>query len=304
MKTLFIINPQSGMKTIQKSLDHIIGQLVLKQIIQTIDVFYTQQKNDAKIKCESLNQDDYDLIISVGGDGTLNEVINGMMNAHLSIPLAILAGGTVNDFAKFLNLPTHPQEFIDMIQDFHTISVDIGQANDSYFINVIAGGMFSDIGYAVSQDQKEKLGSLAYYYNGLMQLPSQLATQFHLTIESENYNIHETSKLFMITNSSHVAGIKDLTPRASIQDGLLDVFVIKNCSTTDMIALVKDYTLFYHTENPYVHYFQTNELSLYSDDSLIYDIDGERGERLPIHIRVIPQALKILVPLEKKKPTH
>ena len=142
MKCLFIINPSSGTKIIQKNLNVIIGDLVLKQLVNHVDTFYTEKKNDAYHHCLSLNNGDYDFIVSVGGDGTVNEVISGMVEKELSIPLAILPGGTVNDFSNHLQLPTNPNAFCSMIEKMNTIPVDIGKVNDGYFVNVIADVTF------------------------------------------------------------------------------------------------------------------------------------------------------------------
>lgn len=93
MKCLFIINPSSGTKTIQKKLDQLIGQLILKQIVHTVDIFYTQKKDDAYKRSLKIQDGDYDFVVSVGGDGTVNEIINGFIENHLLTPLAILPGG-------------------------------------------------------------------------------------------------------------------------------------------------------------------------------------------------------------------
>ena len=116
----------------------------------------------------------------LGGDGTVNEIINGFIENHLQTPLAILPGGTVNDFANHLHLPHDTDDFIQMIEDFQTMKVDIGKVNEHYFANVIAGGMFSDISFQVSKADKERFGPLAYYISGIRQLPTQLHTSLHL----------------------------------------------------------------------------------------------------------------------------
>lgn len=296
MKCLFIINPSSGTKTIQKNLDQMIGQMILKQIVQTIDVFYTQKKDDAYQRSLALKDGDYDFVVSVGGDGTVNEIINGFIENHLQIPLAILPGGTVNDFANHLYLPHTTDAFIQMIQDFQTMKVDIGKVNHQYFANVIAGGMFSDISFQVSKNDKERFGPLAYYVSGIRQLPTQLHTSLHLKITADGNYFEEDAKLFIITNTSQVGGFKDITPHANIQDGQLDLLIIKKCSATDLISLLKDYTLSSHEKSPFITYIQAKELTIECDKNIIYDIDGEKGTTFPIHISVEKQSLCVIIP--------
>lgn len=228
-----------------------IGQMILQQIVNHVDVFYTQQKNDALDKCLSLKDEDYDFIISVGGDGTVNEIISGIVKKHLNIPLAILPGGTVNDFANHLKLPHTTDQFIEMMKHRHIMKVDVGQVNDGYFANVIAGGMFSDISFQVSKADKERFGPLAYYISGIRQLPSQLNTSLHLKVKTEKEEFEEDARLFMITNTSQVGGFKDITPHADIQDGVMDLLIIKKCSPAEMIAIFKDYKLNTHEKKSF-----------------------------------------------------
>lgn len=296
MKCLFIINPSAGTKTIQKKLDQIIGQMILKKLVSTIDVFYTEKKDDAYQYCLKLKDDDYDFVVSVGGDGTVNEIINGFIENHLQTPLAILPGGTVNDFANHLHLPHDTDDFIQMIEDFQTMKVDIGKVNEHYFANVIAGGMFSDISFQVSKADKERFGPLAYYISGIRQLPTQLHTSLHLKITADDQTFEEDAKLFIITNTSQVGGFKDITPHANVQDGQLDLLIIKNCSTTDLISLFKDYKLNSHEKSPFITYVQAKELIIECDKNIIYDVDGEKGTTFPIHVTVEKQSLCVIIP--------
>ena len=296
MKCLFIINPSAGTKTIQKKLDQIIGQMILKKLVSTIDVFYTEKKDDAYQYCLKLKDDDYDFVVSVGGDGTVNEIINGFIENHLQTPLAILPGGTVNDFANHLHLPHDTDDFIQMIEDFQTMKVDIGKVNEHYFANVIAGGMFSDISFQVSKADKERFGPLAYYISGIRQLPTQLHTSLHLKITADDQTFEEDAKLFIITNTSQVGGFKDITPHANVQDGQLDLLIIKNCSTTDLISLFKDYKLNSHEKSPFITYVQAKELTIECDKNIIYDVDGEKGTTFPIHVTVEKQSLCVIIP--------
>ncbi|MEG0591868.1 MAG: diacylglycerol kinase family lipid kinase [Coprobacillus sp.] len=293
---LFIINPSSGTKTIQKKLDKMIGRMVLDKIINHVDIFYTEKKDDAYLKCLSLSNNDYDFIVSVGGDGTINEIINGIVEKKLKIPLAILPGGTVNDFANHLGLAPTPKEFIKIIKDMNIISVDVGNVNGRYFANVLAGGMFSDVGFQVSKGEKELFGPLAYYLSGIRQLPSQLSTHLHLKIKTENEEFEEDARLFMITNTSQVGGFKDITPHANIQDGQMDLLIIKKCSTPELISILRDYTFNSHTNSKFTRYLQAKDIYIECDKDIVYDIDGEEGTTLPIHVTVEELALNLIVP--------
>ena len=296
-RCLFIINPSSGKKILQNKLDRLIGKLVLDGIVNKIDVFYTQKKDDAYLKAKDTNEDDYDFFISVGGDGTLNEVISGMVDSHKTIPLGLLAAGTVNDFANYLGLPTDVEGIYDMIKNFNTIKSDVGKINNCYFINVAAGGMFSDVSFAVSKEDKKKFGPLAYYVNGLLNLHNQLATNLDLTIKIDDREINEDAYMFAITNTNRVGGFDGIIPFADIQDGYLDLVVVKRCSITDLIALFKDYRFGNHANSPFIIYEQGKVIEIIcNNQNVVIDIDGEEGCSLPIKIENVKQAITLLIP--------
>ena len=123
MKGLFIINPSSGKQNIDSMLREIMATLILDQICSHVDVFYTKGKDDAKNRAAELKPGDYDFIVSVGGDGTLNEVTNGLILSESNIPMAIISAGTVNDFATYMKLPQTADGFCQMIKDFQTKKV-------------------------------------------------------------------------------------------------------------------------------------------------------------------------------------
>lgn len=297
-RCLFIVNPSSGQRSLQNNLDRLIGQLIIRQLVNHIDVFYTAKKDDGYYKALKCNEKDYDFITVVGGDGTINEVVSGMVESHKSIPLCILAAGTVNDFANYLNLPTDINGVCNLIDNFHTVCCDVGKIDNHYFMNVAAGGMFSDVSFTVSKTDKKRLGPLAYYLNGLANLPSQLNTNIDLKIILDDINvIEEEAKMFMVTNTNRVGGFENIIPLADIQDGLLDLIIIKKCSVTDLVALSKDYILKKHANSPFIAYFQAKKIEICSKQEVVIDIDGEKGSMLPVTIQVVNQAINILIPL-------
>lgn len=297
-RCLIIVNPSSGKHIIQNKLDRIIGKLVLDKIVDYFEVFYTEKKNDAYYKVKDTDECLFDFIMSVGGDGTLNEVISGMVDSNKKIPLCILAAGTVNDFANYLNIPSDVDGIIEMIKSYNIVSSDVGKINDQYFINVAAGGMFSDISFVVSKEDKKKLGPLAYYLTGLTQLPQQLATNLHLNVTVDGDSFSEDAYMFAITNTNRVGGFDGLIPFADITDGKLDLVIIKRCSITDLIALVKDYRFGKHDKSPFIRYVQGKDILIECEQDITMDIDGEEGTHLPIHIKNINNVVNLLVPLK------
>lgn len=299
MKGLFIINPSSGRQNFHDKVKDIMGTLIMDQICNTIDVFYTEKQDDALNKAASLQPGEYDFVVAVGGDGTLNEVINGIIIGKSGIPVAVISAGTVNDFANYLKLPQMPKEFCEMIKDFKLKKVDAGRVNNKYFINVVAAGLLSDIGFKVDKDKKAVLGKLAYYLEGAIDLPKQFSKTMNLRFITEEKTIEQEIFLFMVTNSQSVGGFREMAPLASTSDGMLDVVIIRKMDifqvTPLLIALVQGD----HVNHPSVEYFQTKKLTIENMDGqeINVDYDGEKlMDDFPIEIEMIPGAIQIVVP--------
>lgn len=281
-------------------LREIMSTLILDQISPHIDVFYTKKKDDAKNKAASLKPGDYDYIVSVGGDGTLNEVTNGLILSESNIPLAIISAGTVNDFATYMKLPQTAAEFCAMIKNFQTKKVDIGKVNNEYFINVLAAGMLTDIAYKVPKDKKAVLGKMAYYLEGLKEFPKQLSQNMTLQFKSKEFEDTLDIMVFLVANSKSVGGFADAAPLASVSDGYLDVLIVKKM---DLLFEAPDLVFKWfqgeHPKHPAIEYFQTKELTVLPTEKtaeLAIDYDGEiLEEGLPIDISIIPEALNLII---------
>ena len=195
MKGLFIINPSSGRQNFIDKIKEIAGMLVIDQICNTIDVFYTEKQDDALNKAAALEKGQYDFVVAVGGDGTLNEVINGVVLSQSNTPVAVISAGTVNDFATYLNLPQTPKEFCDMIADFYFKKGDVGKVNEKYFINVVAAGLLSDTGFKVSKDKKAVMGKLAYYLEGAAELPKQFGKSWKMKFITDDKTVEEFTEV-------------------------------------------------------------------------------------------------------------
>lgn len=299
MKGLFIINPSSGRQNFHDKIKDITGTLIMDQICNTIDVFYTEKQDDAQNKAASLQPGEYDFVVAVGGDGTLNEVINGIIISKSEIPVAVISAGTVNDFATYLNLPQTPAEFCKMIKNFQLKRVDAGRVNQKYFINVVAAGLLSDIGFKVDKDKKAVLGKLAYYLEGAIDLPKQFSKTLNLRFITEEKTMEEEVFLFMVTNSQSVGGFREMAPLASTSDGKLDVVIIRKMDIFQVTPLLIGLVQGEHVNHPSVEYFQTQKLTIENMDDQEIDVDYD-GEKLmdgfPIQIEMIPGAIQIVVP--------
>lgn len=294
-KIKIIANPKSGREQALTKINQLIN--LFSQDGYKIDLRFTKKRNDGTIFASE--DEGEDLIICYGGDGTLNEVVNGIYYRERKVPLAILAGGTVNDFATFLDLPTNVRDFYEMIKNNNQIQVDLGMAGDRIFANVAAAGMLTEVAYTVSDDLKSKIGRMAYYIEGVKEFVKirQMDEKDLITakIKSEELETEEKINMFLIANSASVGGFKKIAPKAEVYDGYLDVVILKGISTSDILEIGPSILSGKHIDHDKVIYLKTKEITISTDKELIVDVDGERAGKLPMTFKVLDKAISLIV---------
>lgn len=290
-KVKVIYNPSSGRQVIQRRIDEICKILLDNGYI--VGKFATKEKNDAMQEAIRCCKEDWDIIVACGGDGTVNEVATGIIIGGRKIPVAILAAGTVNDFANYMGLPKGSKEFCDMIMDENTIDVDLGKWEDKYFVNVAAGGFLTNVAHQVPTESKNALGRMAYYLEGLKEIPKQMFNGINVKISSEEYTSEEEIFLFLVSNSSSIGGFKMLAPKAQVGDGLLDCIIIRKSEIQDIVSIFINILTGEHVNHPNVEYFKTRKITIESNEKVQVDIDGEYGGTLPATFEVVPRSFKI-----------
>ncbi|MBQ2238207.1 MAG: diacylglycerol kinase family lipid kinase [Lachnospiraceae bacterium] len=297
-KAKFIINPSSGRQNFLKNIEGMIGKLIMDQIVNHVDVFYTEKQDDAKNEAMSMKKGEYDFVVAIGGDGTLNEVVNGVALGKNETPIAVISAGTVNDFANYLSLPQGIDEFCDLIRDFNIKEVDLGRIDGTYFMNVLAGGLLSDVGYKVPKELKAIFGKMAYYVECAKDIPKNLFHSIPISVKTEEFSKECECLLFIVANSQSVGGFRNAAPLASVSDGLLDVLILKKVEVAQLSNLLLKIVQGDHINHPNVEYFQTKkiDIDILDDSKVVVDYDGECFGELPVTIEVVPKAVKIIVP--------
>ncbi len=292
-KVKVIFNPSSGRQNDKRKIDIISNILMDNGYI--VGRFATKKKYDAMNETIKSCGEDWDILIACGGDGTINEVATGIVKGGRKIPVAILATGTVNDFATSMKLPTGPKAFCKMIMNENIIDVDLGKANNKYFVNVLAGGMITDVAHQVPAEMKALLGRTAYYIAGLKEVPKQMLNPFHIKIESEEYTSEDEIILFLVTNTASIGGFKGLVPKAQVEDGLLDCIIIKKVEIADIIPVFINLIKGDITAHSNVIHFKTKKIKIESKEKMQFDMDGEYGGELPILLEVMPASFSMFI---------
>lgn len=289
-KVKFIYNPFSGEAVVTKNLDTIIGKYQAKgYTIVPFRISTEQNLEDAFLDINS----SYHHVLGAGGDGTINQIINIMKKKNLDIPLAILPVGTANDFAKYIGMPADIGSACDKILAGKIQEIDLGKANDKYFINVFSFGLFTDVSHKTPTHLKNTIGKLAYYLNGIKELPS--FKKLDIKVTSDEF-FYEGNALIFFTFNGRTAGNINISYKSEINDGLLDVIIVKGENIRSTLSSLLAFLKLEHLEKPKdIIHFTTSDFTVeYSDSSLESDIDGEVGPTSPIHISCIENGLKMI----------
>ena len=304
VKGLYIINPNSGMRFLQGNAHTMARNMLKNGKLDECRFVYTRKGGDGFAAAASLKPGEFDFVLAAGGDGTVSEVVNGLMTSGCGIPLLILGAGTTNDFSSALGLGTGPLVLERLATDYYVREVDVGICNGRYFTNVTSGGMLSDIAHSTSPELKSVYGKMAYYAEGMRELGSLKLTSTRLRYISDKETIEEDTFLFAVVNSCQSGGFNRIAPLAKLDDGKIDVCIIKTIAPTDVIPLFNNIQMGMHPNDRNVRYFQTKKLRIElcnEADSFTVDCDGENAGSMPLEISVAPEKLKLIVPKQSAK---
>lgn len=290
MKTARLIyNPNSGDKSFKHSLDTAVDKLqmagyeILLHRSSSINDIYECLARSGNVDC----------VLVAGGDGTLNHVVNGMIDNSLNVPLGIFPYGTANDYAMHLGLPRKISDACKVIAKGKVSELYLGKINDRYFVNVAAGGLLTDISQKIDIDMKNTFGKMAYYIKGIEQLP--VFKPMNMRIYHDGGVIEESLYLFVILNGSSAGGFR-LSPHSSAQVDKLDFIGFKPGNMLDVLNFLIKFMKGEHLESNNVLYLSGQKFRIECDDNIETDIDGEEGPMTPIEIRVSTKKIKVFTP--------
>lgn len=287
MRIHIIHNPKAG-----RLLGNIGEDLALALLHHGHSVSYYATKGSMNAAEEAKRQCDLgqvDLLLAIGGDGTLNEVVNGIMMSENKLPLAPFAGGTSNDFCSYLKIPTNPEDYAEFLTNkAQARPIDIGLVGDRYFINVVAAGMLSEVAHKTGAQLKSILGSFAYYVEGLKEIVSSDLYK-EIEIESQDYHYKGKYVVFLVSNSHTIGGFKNLAPDASINDGYLNALLIKKAPFRNLLEIATQLDSGDHVDNKYVDYFTTKDLCISTNSHM--DVDGEELDYKKSNVQAISKAI-------------
>ena len=293
-KMLFIYNPRAGKEKIRSNLLDIID--IFTKAGYEVTAYPTQAKGDGLAAVRERKLGYYDIIACSGGDGTLDEVVTGMMQCEKRIPIGYVPAGSTNDFANSLHIPKKMLHAAQVIVDGKTFGCDIGVFNKDTFVYIAAFGLFAEVSYETPQDVKNVLGHMAYILEGMRRISGVKA--YKMKIESEEL-VTEGEFLFgMITNSTSVGGFKRITGKyVQLDDGEFEVTLIKKPSNPVELNLIMAALINRNINTDCMYCFKSKSIRFISEVEVAWTLDGEfGGKHREVEIHNQMRALQIRVP--------
>ncbi|MCD7920768.1 MAG: YegS/Rv2252/BmrU family lipid kinase [Clostridiales bacterium] len=298
MKTLlFLYNPCAGKGKLADSLGAICAAFQAQDYLVT--VYATKGPGDATQATRTLASH-YDRMVCGGGDGTLSEVISGLVASEGAMPpLGYIPSGTTNDYARSLKIPTRPAEAAALAASGPALSVDVGRLNTQNFIYVAAFGAFTSVSYATPQGAKSMLGHAAYVLAGIRSLSE--ITSYEMKVSYDGGVIEEEFLYGMVSNSTSVGGFKGLMgDNVQLDDGIFEVLLIRKPDSMIQIAAILD-ALANKKPHSHVRMFQTHRVTFISVESVPWTTDGEfGGNHSYTEITLLRQAVPIVCGLAQE----
>lgn len=290
MRALIVYNPFSGRRHFCKMIDVVYDSLIKKY---TVDIFKSTGPKSIT-RCLMMEAMNYDLVVVSGGDGTLNEAINGIMMVNQRPEILYIPSGTVNDVGKMLGLKGFSsRRTLKKIKNLELKEMDVCKIEDRFFVYAAAAGKFTNVSYDASSKVKKKIGRTAYFVESVKQFPINAVMNLDIVGTEEKYC--GEYYLTLLLNTQRVAGFSFYRKRnVKLNDGVIDATFIKkrNFSILNMVL----FFLLGDRWSNGIETMTTNQLKIKSKDQVSYNVDGEYAfDSKEINVCVIPKAIKIYV---------
>ena len=268
----------------------VVGQ---REAGHRIEVRVTWKKGDARRFV--LEAGEVDLLIAAGGDGTLNEAVHGLMDLSIDARpiLGVVPLGTANDFATGCDIPRDPEKALALCLEGEAVPMDVGKANAHWFLNAASAGFGAEVTATTSPDLKRLLGSAAYTVMGAILAIN--VHQYHGRLTLPDREITGSGLVAIIGNGRQTGGGVQVAPRAYIDDGLLDVLVIRHIPATALLTAARELQQL-SPEGEYISYWQTPWVEVHPDEVVPVNLDGEPMEFSSVRYEAVPKAIRVTVP--------
>ena len=294
-KALVIANPTAGKKSVQANMFAIVQELCSNNYDPT--VLITAAGGDATVFARDKAKD-YDMVITCGGDGTLNETITGLLEANARVPIGYIPCGTTNDMANSLKLPKTIKRAIKNAMEGVPCYHDIGRFGDSTYFSYIASfGAFTKVSYSTPQATKNMLGHFAYVLEGAKELGN--IRSYHVKFTFDDQVIEDDFIYASVSNTTTFGGLFSFPKdKVKLNDGMFELFLIKNPKNPIEISnILLNLSKGDYTSDKNMVLCHTNNVKVETEEPIVWTIDGEcSGEVFDVEIKTIPETIQIILP--------
>jgi diacylglycerol kinase (ATP) len=299
MRCKLIVNPTSGPWDVRHELSVVLSHL--REHGWQPSLHETEQPGEATALARQAVCEQADAVFVVGGDGTINEVVNGL--AQSQVALGVLPGGTGNVWAKALGLPTRsPLHLLPLVDSVRALvpgssrRIDLGLANDRYFLQWTGLGLDAAVTYAMEPRtrRQRRLGSVAYIVAGVSTAAHLSGTRTRIWIDDKR--VYRRSILIVISNSRIYSAGLTMAADARLDDGYLDLDVFAGTGFGDSMRTALGVITGLHVRDPRHSVYRGRQIRIESDKPLAVHVDGEPFGTTPLDCQVVPQGLTVLLP--------
>jgi diacylglycerol kinase (ATP) len=289
-----ILNPSSGRERGPEHQESL--EAALRTRFDEVTTTVTGGDGDAERFAAAAAADLCDVLFIAGGDGTVNEAMNGLFGARAlgAVAIGIIPFGTGNDFAAALGIPNEIEAALAVLLEGREVRVDLGQVNGRVFVNTSGGGFIGEVSAAVTPQLKTIAGRLAYLIGGAQALLEFTPVPAAVTIHPGDVRITQELYAFAVCNSRLIGGGRLIAPEAVIDDGLVDVCLIESMSALEFVALARKVADGQHVADPRVSYFQASAVDIELAREVNVNTDGEVFSVKRCEYRVLPGVARFL----------
>ncbi len=287
IRTKVIVNPNSKPRKIQRHLKKSLR--ILKQNGFRLSILFTKHEGEVQPKVEEAVRQGFEAVVIAGGDGSVNEAINGMVGR--GIPLGILPFGGSNVLARELRIPMNPEEAARVIIRRRLRKIDLGKAQDRYFSMMASCGYDA---YAISRTSrkiKKVISRYAYIWAGIKDFLGYRPTEVRLVLD--NGKVVDRGTFVVVSNTHFYGGTHEVTPFAEIDDGFLDICIYKGKWQIGLVHFALNVISKKHLKLKNVHYYRIRKVYMTADKNTLVQVDGDLLGALPVTVEIVPEALEV-----------
>lgn len=283
-RAMIVYNPDSGQGQSKATADALNEKI--RHHYETITMKETASGGDVSRFSKEAAEKKYDALFLLGGDGTVNLAVNGLADVKDSPAIGVIPTGTINNFARMLNIPMNPEQAIEALANAEILQTDIGKFNDTYFVSTVSSGPIPDMAKNVSSEEKDRLGPIAYIKEGVEGLNDEDTMSIELVLDGEI--VEEEVSFVLVTTGNSVFGWHNFFPEATLEDGEINVMALKQTTAGEKISLLPELLSDDGEYSELLLSGQYKNISIkpLSKETLETTVDGNDGPDLPGEITV------------------